>query len=85
MTSMNKLNPDALGECGDVERDEREAVQPVTGPMIYEHVVNSGELPKESAKPFAKWLNAVWNSFNENGELTNGKIIAGALAHWRGQ
>ncbi|UQA91662.1 hypothetical protein [Streptomyces halobius] len=81
---LDKLNPDALAECGDDELDEREAVQPVTEMMIYKYVVGS-ELPSESAHPFATWLYQVWYQFNEDGELTNGKLIAGPLSHWRGQ
>lgn len=82
---MDKLNPDALAESGDTELDAREVVQPVTEMMIYEHVIASGELPRESAKPFAAWLHESWNDWNEDGDLTNGKVIAGALAYWRGQ
>lgn len=79
------LNPDALAESGDEELDDRDNVQPVTEMMIYEYAVGKGELPRESARPFAEWLHEVWFDWNEDGELTNGKVIAGALQHWRGQ
>ena len=82
---MGKLNPDALAECGDFELDAREAVQPVPAEMIYQYVTDTNELPEESARPFAVWLDNVWHDFNADGDLTNGKLIAGALAHWRGQ
>lgn len=82
---MDKLNPDALAECGDGELDEREGVQPVTEMMISEHAIDSHGLPPYSARPFAAWLHEVWNDFNEDGDKTNGEVIAGALADWRGQ
>jgi hypothetical protein len=81
---MDKLNPDALAESGDDELDAREGVQPVTEMMLYEHIISTEELPPESARPFARWLDSEWNSWNEDGSLTNGEVIAGALAHWRG-
>ena len=65
--------------------DDREAVQPVTPAMIREHVVGSEELPSVSARPFAAWIHENWNDWNEDGDLTNGQVIAGALAFWRGQ
>jgi hypothetical protein len=82
---MDKLNPDALAESGDDELNGREGVQSVTPAMIREHVINSGELPSESARPFAAWIHECWNDWNEDGELSNGQVIAGALAYWRGQ
>lgn len=82
---MDKLNPDALAESGDVELDAREGVQPVTPTMIRDHLRSTEELPLVSARPFAAWLDAEWNGFNEDGDLTNGQVIAGALAFWRGQ
>lgn len=81
---MDKLNPNALAESG-TELDERPEVQAVTEDMIREYVITSGELPDFSARPFATWLHSVWFDFNEDGELTNGKVITGALAQWRGQ
>lgn len=82
---MDKLDPKALAECGDAELDDRVTVQPVTPAMIREHVVSAEELPIESARPFAAWLDENWNGYNEEGNLTNGDVIAGALAFWRGQ
>lgn len=82
---MEKLNPSALAECGDSELDEREGVQEVEEGMIREYVISSEALPPESAKPFAAYIHDVWNDYNEDGELTNGDVIAGALAYWRGQ
>jgi len=82
---MDKLNPAAVAECGDVELDDREGVQPVTAQMIYEYVTRTPELPTYSARPFSEWLDQAWNDFNEGGDLTNGEVIAGALADWRGQ
>jgi len=81
---MDKLNPDALAECGDTDLDERPAVQAVTETMISEHAVHSGELPEYSARPFAAWLYEIWTEFNAVGDKTNGEVIAGALADWRG-
>jgi hypothetical protein len=82
---MDKLNPDALAECGDVELDDRESVQPVTEMMISDYIIASGALPRESAKPFASYVHERWNDYSEDGELTNGDVIAGALAFWRGE
>lgn len=81
---MDKLNPNALAESGDAELDERASVQPVTEMMIREYVISSEELPRESAKAFAMYIHEAWNDYNEDGELTNGQVIAGALAYWRG-
>lgn len=81
----DKLNPDALAECGDDELNSREGVQPVNAATILGYVLDQEELPPESARPFAGWLHEFWNDFNEDGELTNGAVISGALAHWRGQ
>ncbi|WP_395759463.1 hypothetical protein OIE82_27055 [Streptomyces althioticus] len=78
------LNPDALAESGDEELDTREGVQEVTEDMILSYVLCGNELPPESARPFAEWLEGVWFSFNEDGDKTNGQVISGALAHWRG-
>lgn len=82
---MEKLDPAALATCGDDDLDTRERVQPVDAYMIEEYVTDAEELPAASAHPFAEWINAVWNDFNEDGDKTNGDVIAGALAHWRGQ
>ncbi|MFJ4682047.1 hypothetical protein [Streptomyces sp. NPDC088789] len=80
---MQKLNPNALAGCGS-DLDERPEVQPVTAAMIRAYVTDQGELPPYSAQSFATWLHDAWNDFNEDGELTNGDVIAGALAAWRG-
>lgn len=82
---MDKLNPDALAESGDVDLDAREGVQPVDAYMIEEYVTDQKELPVVSAHPFAGWLDENWNDFNEEGNKTNGEVIAGALADRRGQ
>ena len=81
---MDDLNPAALAECGDVDLDARNGVQEVNAEMICEYVISSGELPRESAEPFAAYVHEAWNEYNEDGELTNGQVIAGALAYWRG-
>ncbi|TVZ96507.1 hypothetical protein [Streptomyces sp. BK340] len=81
---MEKLNPNALAESGDNDLDERPKVQPVTEAMIRAHVIGAEELPPYSARPFSAWLYETWNEFNADGKLTNGQVIAGALADWRG-
>lgn len=78
------LNPNALAECGDDELDSRPEVQEVSGREILNYVLAQGELPPESAKPFAEWLQHEWYSFNEEGEHTNGEVVAGALTQWCG-
>ncbi|MFJ6010227.1 hypothetical protein ACIQHZ_31580 [Streptomyces halstedii] len=80
-----KLNPNALAESGDSELDSRPEVQELSGNMILAYVLLEKKLPPESARPFAEWLQYEWNSFNEDGENTNGMVIEGALAYWRGQ
>lgn len=59
--------------------------QYVTESMILDHVLVV-ELPKESAIPFAAWADDVWTEYNDGSESqTNGEIIQGMLAYWRGQ
>ncbi|MFF8901694.1 hypothetical protein ACF082_29905 [Streptomyces lydicus] len=86
---MPTLDPNALAETADeagaAPEDVRPGVQPVDDDMIREHVIAAGELPPESARPFAAWLHDAWFGFSEEPGPTNGDIIRGALAHWRGQ
>ncbi|MFF8901691.1 hypothetical protein ACF082_29890 [Streptomyces lydicus] len=86
---MEKLNPKALAEASDeagaAPEDVRPGVQPVDKGMIREYVIEAGELPEESARAFAAWLNSVWFDFVEEPGLSNGEVIAGALAYWRGR
>ncbi|MFH9248209.1 hypothetical protein ACH4LK_22610 [Streptomyces lydicus] len=85
---MPTLDPNALAEINEDEgaapEDARPGVQPVTEVMIRVYVITAGELPEVSARPFAKWLHGAWFDFSEEPGPTNGDIIAGALAHWRG-
>lgn len=80
---MDKLNPNALAECG-YDLDDRPEVQAVTAEMISVYVIGAGELPRYSAEPFGEWLAEMWNGFNEDGDKTNGDVLRGALADWRG-
>lgn len=88
---MTKLDPAALAEwdeeVGADPQDVRDGVQPVDADMIAAFVVEAGELPWDSARPFGDWLDSVWNDYTEpdNPALTNGAVIEGALAYWRGQ
>lgn len=79
------LHPNALAECGDSELDERPGVQPVTAHDIRDYVIDTDELPRFTAAVFANWLDENWNDFNEDGDLTNGQVIRGALSEWSGQ
>lgn len=81
---MNTFDPDALAECGDSESDQRPTVQPVTASMIRAHVIEHNMLPPHSAVPFAAWLADAWGDLNEDGDKTNGQVLGGALADWRG-
>lgn len=81
---MEKIRPDALAECGDPELDDREEVQPVTEMMILEYVRETKQLPMESARPFARWIQDEWYGFSEEGDVTVGDVISGALEHWCG-
>lgn len=78
------INPNALAESGDYELDQRPGVQPVTDHMIRHYAVEVLGLPVASAAAFAAWLDESWNGFNEDGVLTNGQVIEGALYDWRG-
>lgn len=71
---MDRLNPDV--SAADVAEGSDEA--------IFDFVTKSGQLPEESARPFAAWLDGEWNTFNEDEDKTAGEVIAGALAYWRG-
>ncbi|WP_406384065.1 hypothetical protein OHU25_41245 [Streptomyces sp. NBC_00117] len=53
--------------------------------MICAHVIEAEELPAESARPFAEYLDESWFDFVEEPGITNGEVITGALAYWRGQ
>lgn len=45
-----------------------------------------GGLPTVSAEPFAAWLDAEWNEFDQGDETqTNEDVLKGALAFWTGQ
>lgn len=81
---MNKLNPDALAVCGDIKLDQRPEVQFTTVAMILTHVLDHSGLPFESANPFSNWIYDTWYDFNEDGTLTNGQVIEGAITHWCG-
>lgn len=85
----DRLNPDALAETSEDEgapADERRpGVQPVDAGMIERYALDTGELHvPESARAFGAWLHENWYDFNEDGDRTNGQIVAGALAAWRG-
>lgn len=86
---MDKLNPDALAEtydeAGAPAGQVRPGVQPIDADMIRAHVIEAEELPAESARPFAEYLNEAWYDYVEEPGLTNGGVISGALAYWRGQ
>lgn len=77
-----KLDPNAIADDGN----DIPGHQSVDEDMIHDYVMNTGQLPGESAEPFASWANEVWFDFNDgSGTMTNGQIIAGMLAYWRGK
>lgn len=44
-----------------------------------------GGLPDVSARPFAAWLDGVWNQFDDgSGTQTNEDVLKGALSDWTG-
>ena len=79
-----KLNPNALATSGDYALDSRAGVQEVDDVMIENYVVSTGALAGTSAARFSVWLSEVFNDFNEDGDRTNGQVVAGALHDWRG-
>ena len=86
---MDTLNPEALAEWGEEEGAPAAEVRPnvqrnVTAQMITGYVVDEGELPRESAEPFGRYLHEMWNDYVETEVLTQRELITGALAFWRG-
>jgi hypothetical protein len=85
-----ELNPKALAEwsdeAADLEENIRPGVQPVDEEMILNYVLRQNELPEESARPFAEWINQNWYQFSgdDQDNVTNGDVIEGALLHWCG-
>lgn len=84
-----KLDPKALAErsdeAGALEENIRPGVQPVDEEMIFDYVLDQHELPEQSARPFADWINNVWYEFFDDAEgVTNGDVIKGALTEWCG-
>jgi hypothetical protein len=43
-----------------------------------------GQLPPESARAFAQWLNSQWNDFTDDEEATVGDVLNGAVSSWCG-
>lgn len=79
---FEKLNPDALADFDE----DLPGAQAVTRKMIQDYITTSSALPHESAVPFAEWANETWNEYDDgSGAQTNGQIVAGMLAYWRGQ
>lgn len=74
---MNNREIAAKDEVGDEPQFSWE--------LILEVVRDNQALPEESARPFAKWLEKVWNSWTEEGQLSPSEVVAKALAYWRGQ
>lgn len=89
---MPALDPKALAMVYEEEGlpvghpDRRPGVQEVDDGMIYQYVIDSRELPDESAKPFSQWAERMWWEYNENPEagLTNHQVLDGMLSYWRG-
>lgn len=81
----DKLDPDGVAWFG--EDDEMPAgVQYASEQAIFATVRAADELPVASAMAFARWLYNEWVEYDDDtGIQTNGQIIAGALAFWRGQ
>lgn len=87
---MADLDPDALAAWDEEEHGYagggRLGVQlGVTPEMIAAYVSRKGFLPDESAVPFGNYLHEAWNDYVEGEDLTQGKLIEGALDFWRGK
>jgi hypothetical protein len=89
---MTALDPKALAEQYDEQGARPEDVRPgvqrgVDAGMIYQYVLDTRELPPESAKPFSEWLHSVWFDFADEDEAettSNKQVIDGALESWCG-
>ncbi|MFB7858839.1 hypothetical protein [Rhodococcus qingshengii] len=80
---MEKVDESALAEGPDDSgEDTREGVQVLTDDMIREWALS--HLPPPSATAFTGWIWDVWLDWNECGDKTNGQVLYGALADWRG-
>jgi hypothetical protein len=45
---------------------------------------NGGQLPGESARAFASWLDENWNEWTDDEESTVGSVLDGAVTEWCG-
>jgi hypothetical protein len=78
-----KFNPDAIAENGSYEFP---GAQDVHEGMIHAYVIEEWGWPIVSASPFARFADDVWFEYNDgSGTQTNGQILAGILAYWRGE
>jgi len=61
---------------------------PYTWALAWAQDADGGQLPRESAQPFANWIHNVWDDFlgedEENDGVTTRKILEGAVEQWCG-
>lgn len=79
---MDKLNPDALAPMEP--DDDRPGVQDADADMIRSYILDSEELPSESAHAFTRYVYKSVFDYNENGDLTWRQVIESALEYWCG-
>lgn len=78
---MNAKTKELLNQPADFETSALDT------PVILSWAVDDdgGGLPFASARPFASWLNGVWNGFDDSaGKLTNLGVLKGGLHEWTG-
>lgn len=45
---------------------------------------DGGDLPRESARAFGRWLDSVWTEFAEDASVTVEQVLDGAVTDWCG-
>jgi hypothetical protein len=77
------LDPNAIADDGSGEFPN---AQDVDYDMILAYVLAEWGWPNVAAEPFAGLAHDVWYEYNDgSGTQTNGQILAGILAYWRGE
>lgn len=77
------FDPNAIADDGS---GTFPGAQDVTELDIYAYVIENWGWPPEAVAPFAGHAYATWFEYNDgSGTQTNGQILDGILAYWRGE